>query len=288
LSRATAAGRDEAIHEARKSVKKTRALLRLMRPEMDDVYRRENARLRNIARRLSAYRDRAAIIETFDALKLKYQDELKGATLASIRRALVRGKREQQRGATLRAALRRIAAGLRAAAGRTARWPLKSDGFEALEPGLTATYRGARGAMAGARAHSRPEYCHEWRKRVKDHWYDIRLLEVLWTEVMEGYETSLKELETWLGDHHNLEVLRGTLEAHPAAYGRREDTDLCLDLIAKYQKELLRNALSLGERVYEERPGQFRTRMRSIWQSWQSEPKSLRAIEEERRRNEPG
>jgi CHAD domain-containing protein len=261
LSRATAATRDEAIHEARKSVKKTRALLRLMRPEIDGVYRRENTRLRNIGRRLSAYRDRAVIIETFDDLKRKYQGELKGVTLASIRRGLVRNKREQQRGANLRTALQRIAAALRSAAGRAARWPLEADGFEALEPGLTATYRRARRAMAVVRAHARPEHCHEWRKRAKDHWYDIRLLAGVWTEETKACEKSLKDLETALGDHHNLEVLKGTLAAHPAAYGPREDIDLCLSLIERYQKDLLESALTLGARVYQERPAQFRTRL---------------------------
>ena len=53
--------------------------------------------------------------------------------------------------------------------------------------------------MAAVRAQARPERCHEWRKRAKDHWYHIRLVEDLWTEVMEGYEKSLKDLETVAG-----------------------------------------------------------------------------------------
>ena len=117
------------------------------------------------------------------------------------------------------------------------------------------------GLTAVVRAHARPEHCHEWRKRAKDHWYDIRLLEGVWTEETKTREKSLKDLETALGDHHNLEVLKGTLAAHPAAYGPREDIDLCLALIERYQKDLLESALTLGARVYEERPAQFRTRL---------------------------
>jgi CHAD domain-containing protein len=288
LGRATARSRDEAIHEARKSVKKTRALLRLMRPESDAVYKRENPRLRNIGRRLSGFRDRAAIVETFDALREKYKADLKGVTLASIRRGLQRDRRRQQRDARMRETIGRVAAGLRAAAARTDAWPLESDGFAAIAPGLTMTYRRARQAMAAVNEDARPEFCHEWRKRVKDHWYDIRLLEDLWTEVMIGYEKSLKELETWLGDHHNLEVLKSTLEAHPKLYGGREEIRLGLELILKYQKELLANALSLGERVYEERPKEFRTRMKHLWESWRDRPKSLEAIEKEQRQAAPG
>ena len=100
---------------------------------------------------------------------------------------------------------------------------------------------------------------------------------------MEGYEKSLKELETWLGDHHNLEVLKTTLTAHPRQFGRHADIKLCLDLAAKYQKELLANSLSLGERIYAERPREYRTRMGRLWDSWQNQPKSLKEVEKQQR-----
>ena len=58
--------RDEAVHEARKSIKKVRALLRLMRGELGETFDAENARLREIAHRLSELRDAVAIIGTFD------------------------------------------------------------------------------------------------------------------------------------------------------------------------------------------------------------------------------
>ena len=52
----TKADRDEAIHEARKSIKKARALLRRVRAELGGDYPRENARLRDIARGLRPLR----------------------------------------------------------------------------------------------------------------------------------------------------------------------------------------------------------------------------------------
>jgi CHAD domain-containing protein len=50
--------RSEAIHDARKHLKKTRALIRLLRPATDDAfYKRENAALRKAAQRMSPIRD---------------------------------------------------------------------------------------------------------------------------------------------------------------------------------------------------------------------------------------
>ena len=101
-------------------------------------------------------------------------------------------------------------------------------------------------ALTRARKDPRPENYHELRKRVKDHWYHIRLLESLWTGMMSAYEKSLKDLETWLGNDHNLAVLREKIVAEPAFYGKQKDIDLTLDLIDRYQKELRRQIALAG------------------------------------------
>jgi CHAD domain-containing protein len=65
---------------------------------------------------------------------------------------------------------------------------------------LEETFRGGERALKRAKKRPRPESYHDWRKHVKDHRYHIRLLEGLWTDVMQAYEKSLKDLETELGD----------------------------------------------------------------------------------------
>src|SRR3954454_9500537 len=60
----------QAVHDARKSVKKTRSLLPLVRSDLGgSAYRRENAAVREAARRLSDVRDADVLVETVDALK---------------------------------------------------------------------------------------------------------------------------------------------------------------------------------------------------------------------------
>jgi CHAD domain-containing protein len=129
--------------------------------------------------------------------------------------------------------------------------------------------------MAAAQKDPRPENYHEWRKRVKDHWYHVRLLENVWTEVMQAHEASLKNLETWLGDDHNLVVLREKLESKPEDYGDQKDIELFLTLAGEYQKELREKAMSLGQRVYEEKPRQFTRNIAKLWNAWQRQPDSM-------------
>src|SRR5262249_2675480 len=60
---------DEAVHAARKALKRARALLRLLRDALGSrVYRRENARLRDAARPLTAVRDARILVDVFDQL----------------------------------------------------------------------------------------------------------------------------------------------------------------------------------------------------------------------------
>ena len=175
LRQATARTRDDAIHEARKSVKKVRAILRLMRGELGGMYAVENRRLRDVSRRLAVYRDGMVMIETLDQLGRRQKDDRAKPALAATRRGLVENRRRQRRGPRMTIAMRRAADALLVASAHVSRWRLVMDGPVALAPGMEWAYRRGRAAMAAARRHAQPEHCHEWRKRVKDHWYHLRL-----------------------------------------------------------------------------------------------------------------
>src|ERR1019366_4549746 len=153
---------------------------------------------------------------------------------------------------------------------RPAQWPLAADGFEAIAPGLEATFRRGQKALARARKQPLAENYHGWRKRAKDHWYQVRLLEGVWDGTMPAYERRLKDLETWLGEDHNLVVLQEKAMAEPGFYGRQPEIALFVKLIGKYHKELRGNALALGERIYDEKSRQFTRRMRRMWDARQA------------------
>jgi CHAD domain-containing protein len=283
LSNSTGQKREEAIHEARKSFKKIRGAMRLVQPELGQIYRAENIRMRDVARQLSQIRDAQAIIEVFDQIREKYGDTLQKDALASIRHGLENSKRETENGANVNQVVRRALTVLRASAKRVKGWPLNKDGFQAIATGLKNRYRRGRDAMRIAQKDPAPENYHEWRKRVKDHWYHVRLLESLWTDVMQAHEGSLKNLETWLGDDHNLVVLRQTLNDNSGQYGEQKEVQLFLALADQYQKELRENAMSLGQRVYEQKPGEFTRNFSKLWDAWQEQPASMKEVQKEQR-----
>ena len=66
----------EAVHEARKDLKKLRATLKLVRPLIGDkTYGRENARFRDAGRALSDVRDAQVRAQTIDALAKRFSDD---------------------------------------------------------------------------------------------------------------------------------------------------------------------------------------------------------------------
>jgi CHAD domain-containing protein len=264
--------RDEAIHEARKSIKKTRALLRLVRPELGEFYASESARLRDTGQKLSQLRDAGALIATFDELKKRCAKTLGNVSLIAIRRALVLHKKHVEAEMGTPELLHGLAAVLGSTLQSVQRWPLKTDGFAALEPGLEKTFRSGKKAFRALKMHAGREKFHEWRKRVKDHWYHVRLLENLWSDVMKGYEQTLKELEDDLGEDLNLAILRDHILSASSLQGEGRAVARVVKAIDESREELRERALAIGRRVYAEKPRKFARQMRQLWDAWRESP----------------
>src|SRR5262245_17852129 len=87
----------EGIHEARKSVKKVRAVLRLLRRDLGSRYRRENARLRTAAHALSALRDADVTLDTVTTLHGRYPSVVTPVVVRAVRAGLRARKRSARR-----------------------------------------------------------------------------------------------------------------------------------------------------------------------------------------------
>jgi CHAD domain-containing protein len=261
-----------AVHEARKSVKKLRALLRLARRELgEETYARENAALRDAGRRLSDTRDADVMLQTFDGLADRAVGHLPQTTLTRIRAALG-GRRRRAGPATLRRLAGVVAQELAAARDRSEDWHLERDDWRLVARGLVRAY--SRGATALPRSGSTPavEELHDWRKRVKDLWYHTRLLKPIWPGVLEATAEEAHRLSELLGDDHDLAVLRERLTTDPAfTEALPADLGPLIEVIDARRAELLDQARLVGRRLYAEKPKAFERRMRRYWDAWRAE-----------------
>ena len=256
----------EAVHEARKDLKKLRSVLRLLRKRVgDDEYRRENAYARDTGRMLAGARDAQVRLETLD--ELIASGAVPAEPPAEFRARLERDVRAQ---AAARQRAREAEARLAAARERARAWRVAGEGWDAVGPGIGRSYRRGRKRMANAVERPTVENLHEWRKRVKDLWYHLRLISPAWPRVIEALAEEAHVLSERLGDDHDLAVLAGSARDNHDAFADPAELDALLDAIARRRAELQSDAVAIGHRLYADEPAAFVSRTRSWWHAWRS------------------
>jgi len=198
------------VHSARKSFKRSRSLLRLMRDDLGaNLFREENRRFRDASRLLSEVRDAEAMIEAFDQLAERFPEMGESGEIRELRDKLVERREhiashEQQ----LEKRAERVSGDLRKTLERIDHWPLTEKEFDVIASGFERCYRRGRKAFRKACSKESDEQFHEWRKRIKDYWYISRLLQPSWPEYLEPRVAELKTLEDLLGQDHDLTELQ--------------------------------------------------------------------------------
>lgn len=255
-----------AVHETRKSLKRLRALLRLVRPALGDVsYREENARLREIGRGLSSTRDRHVLLETL--LKLE-------ASAAPARKSLCQAVREALHlangndiPAVEAAAMKLAHARLGEAKRRLAQLQLEGKGFDIVGAGLEASYRKARRAFHRAYAEPSDEAFHEWRKGTQQHWRHMALLSRAWEGSLNARVAEARALSQLLGDDHDLALLVAYVHSE-AASGLSGPQVVGIEKLARQRQDELRAvARPRGLRLFAEGARGMRRRMAAYWEA---------------------
>lgn len=249
-----AAEDEEAIHEARKSVKKIRAIVRLLRKALGSDYDAANRRLRAAAQHLSALRDVDVLTETVDGLHGHHR----AVFTTTVRDAVRRGLRRRQRLAHARASptMGRAKQLLRRTANWLPRQIRRVSRPSMVEAGVVQGYRRARQAMQPLSLASPASAFHAWRRRTKDHWYHMRLFRRRHAALARRAQ-ALGRLETLLGDDHDLEVLRTLMIDAPERFGHAKMTAIALGCVDKSQRTLRERALTLGRRLFSTKPRKF-------------------------------
>jgi CHAD domain-containing protein len=247
-----------APHEVRKRLKKLRALLLLLREPLGKKrYREEDAILRELGGALATLRDAQALLKTLHKLQRRFFPSKPPAVLRAMRRELERHERRCATEFLDSLVLDQSIAAIHAALDRVADWPVESYGWKQLRRAVKCSYRRSREAYA--RAHDSPDEkrLHRWRKRVKNLWFHLRLLRRICPALMEELAQDYEVLGEFLGDDHDLVILRDTLVERRAALADDAALETFLELLELRREELLDAAFDLGERLHADAPAVF-------------------------------
>ena len=240
-------------HEARKCVKRLRALLVLARPAVGArLWSKLDRQLARAARDLSGARDHAVILQTLDQL----QEEYGAAALGAAGRRLRAELSQQQDLAEARAGLPAVERRLAKIAKRWQELPLNGFAIGDALSGLEADYRSGRRQFRHAYAVGTAEVFHELRKHVQRHWRHMHLFAAPWPQQLEAHIDLARALSELLGEEHDLWLLRQRLG----------DDGQTLDQLCQQRQDRLR-AESRGQLslLFAERPKALRRRLSAYW-----------------------
>ena len=256
----------ESIHQVRKRCKKIRGLIRLVRKAFPD-YKEENAFFRDTARKLSDLRDSQSLIDIFNKLMQRPGCQSEQEAMKPVSTFLEERQQKLMDEADVYKLLQETELTLREGKRRARAWQLEENGFEAIRGGLKKTYKRGRKAMPAAYEEPTTEKFHEWRKRVKYHWYHARLITPMWEKVLKAYAAEVHLLADYLGDDHDLSLLSQHINEHEDVLGN-DERQLFNSMLEKWQAELRNSARNLGTRIFNPKPKFIKDEVAAFWPAW--------------------
>jgi CHAD domain-containing protein len=134
--------------------------------------------------------------------------------------------------------------------------------------GLRRSYRRARRSFEAARHGQNDGRWHEWRKRTKDVWYHLRLIEPVWPPVLDATIARCGELADRLGEDHDLTVVIHRLPEIAPEGEARGETSRLRSLIAHRHEALRAEAREAGSMLFDQKPRDFVSRVEACWHEW--------------------
>ena len=248
------------VHEVRKHLKKLRAAMRLAIGAVGkNCHAQEDRCVRKIGRSVSDLRDAQVRLHTFIQLRNKAAKNSERQLFPRTEELLLL-ERESfsaafdgwQKAAIPQ--LENVKACLVA-------WPLHGLNWKQICNAVCKIYRRGQRALAATIDDPGSENLHAWRKRVKDVWYQLRILQPLNRVVLEEMAHDAEVLGELLGSEHDLDFLRARLEKESGDETLADELAQLQKLITKRCIRLRCDALELGRRFYAEPSKAFAKRI---------------------------
>lgn len=269
---------NEDVHETRKNFKKIRTILRLIKSTIQiESFRIENSFYADSGRVLSDLRDSTVLIMIFDKLLKKSELEMSSFDFSVFRNFLIEKHKHISASKHQKSeVVNSLSTDLLLARSRVFDWQISGDSFKIIKKNLQRIYEQGQNYMFAVFNEAVKENVHEWRKRVKNLWYSMRLLSNIWPEIMSPLVILLGKLSDILGDTNDLFLLKQRIISNQSKFKDGHHTKELIIFIDKRIIDLLRDARSIGRKVYSEDSQYFVGRMQNYFEIWRSEYSPLK------------
>jgi CHAD domain-containing protein len=248
------------VHEVRKHLKKLRAAMRLAICAIGkNCHAEEDRSVRKIGRLISDLRDAQVRLQTFIQLRDKAVKN-SGKQLFPRTEELLLLERESV-SAAFTGWQKEAIPQLENVKACLMLWPLDGLNWKQICNAVCKIYRRGQRALLTTIDDPEPENFHAWRKRVKDVWYQLRILQPLNRTVLEKMAREAEVLGELLGSEHDLGFLRTRLEKESGDEALARELAQLQRMITKRCKRLRSDAVELGRRFYAEPSDAFAKRI---------------------------
>ena len=260
LCRHPAKERGVTVHEVRKHLKKLRAAMCLAIGEVGkNRHAREDRCVRKIGRLVSDLRDAQVRLQTLVQLHAESAKGPEDNPFPHLEELL--SLERESFSAAFAGWQKQAIPKLERVGERLSKWPLAGITWKQVCGTVGKTYKLGQRGLAKTIKKPEPENFHAWRKRVKDVWYQLRILQPLNRVVLEKIAADAEVLGELLGREHDFNFLLARLENERGDEALHDELMQLQKLIRKRGKRLRRDALELGRRFYAEPSRAFAKRI---------------------------
>ena len=250
------------IHELRKCCKKTRSLFRLVRSGFPD-YKAANRLYRDTARLVSPHRDARVMASLAEHLSPDiYHDPV--AHWFDFHAELAEQVSTQP--------LHESAALLRDALAQLEGWSFDEIRRKDVLEGFARTLKALRKQSDSIIQKPKKSKAHEWRKCVKNHWYQLRLLSDVLPESDKGRVVAFGDLAELIGDAHDRVVFVDRLDSLPVYLAGTSWTAALGKTATRERKALQGDAINLAAPLLEDPGKGLVRRVRKSWKKRGARP----------------
>src|ERR1041385_6291458 len=199
------------VHEVRKHLKKLRAAMRLAIGAVGkNCHAEENRCVRDIGRLVSDLRDAQVRLQTFNKLRNKAAKNSEKQLFPRTEELLVLER--ESFSAAFAGWQKEAIPQLENVKARLMVWPLDGLNWKQVCGAVCKIYKRGQRALATTIDDAEADNFHAWRKRVKDVWYQLRILQPLNRTVLEEMAHDAEVLGELLGREHDFHFLWARLE----------------------------------------------------------------------------
>jgi CHAD domain-containing protein len=257
----------DVIHECRRTTKRIRSVLRLIRDEIGySHYFRENGFYRDISRRMTELRDSYVLLQNVEMMEDKHPEVLKAIEYQVLKEEL-----SGHLGAHMTFFMQSaggfdaILLELDQGRDRIDQFCQLRNGFISIRRGIRRVYGKGRRSLSRIKDQFSMDEFHEYRKSTKYLHYQMELLQPVYPKLMKAYADTITKHAEHLGEARDCDRLEIYMKNIPrgmiSATGKRK----FLHIVTEHKASLMAKIYSRSDLIYAETAKKFTLRIKSYW-----------------------